>query len=146
MNNCPTMIKSCLFHIRWIISKVDLVLVRKSNKAQQTIQWIAHGAQTRLANKMNSLVSVRAQSRRFVVLCAVVVGAVIEITISFLHRTSSSLIVEMPFETCERPMVCAFVLQEQGALLDPEFFQIPVTHSWIIGLFIHNINLLTSNG
>jgi hypothetical protein len=94
----------------------------KSKKAQQTIQWIAHGAQTRLANKLNSLVSLGTDSCRFIVLCAVVVGAVIEITISFLHRTSPSLIIEMPFETCERPMVCAFVLQEQGALLYPEFF------------------------
>jgi hypothetical protein len=76
----------------------------------------------RLANNLNSLVSLGTDSCRFIVLCAVVVGAVIEITISFLHRTSPSLIIEMPFETCERPMVCAFVLQEQGALLYPEFF------------------------
>lgn len=117
-----------------------------SKKAQQTIEWIAHGAQTRLANKLNSLISIRAESCRFVVLCAVVVGAVIEIAISFLHRTSSSLIIEMPFETCERPMVCAFVLQEQGALLDPEFFQIPLKNRLIYDLFIHCIKKLTSNG
>jgi hypothetical protein len=86
----------------------------------------AHGAQTRRPNKQrNSLVSVWAISRSFIVLRAVVVGAIIEVAIPFLHWPSSSLIIKMPLETCEGSMVCAFMLQEQGALLHSEFFQIP---------------------
>jgi len=81
-----------------------------------------HAKQT---NKLNSLVSFRANSCGFIVLSAVVIGAIIEIAISLLNWPSSSLIIEMPLETCERPMVCAFMLQEQGALLHSEFFQIP---------------------
>lgn len=73
----------------------------------------------------HSLVSIRADSSSFVVFAAIVVGAVIEASVPFSHRPTTSLVHEMPVETCERPMLSALVLEEEGTLLDSEFLQIP---------------------
>lgn len=57
-----------------------------------------------------SLVSVVAEAGRLVVLGAVVVGAVVEGSVPLAHRSSPSLVVEVPVEAGEGAMLGALVL------------------------------------
>lgn len=73
---------------------------------------------------MYLLVTIRTDPRGLIVFCAVVIGAIVEGTIASAYGPTTSLVHEMPIETCERPMLGALVLQEERALLHAKLFQI----------------------
>lgn len=75
--------------------------------------------------KRYSLVSIRTDACSFVVFGAVHVGAVVKRPVSPPDRSAPPLVQEMPVETGKGSVLCAFVLQEQRALLGPELLQIP---------------------
>ena len=72
----------------------------------------------------NLLVSIWTLSCCFIILCAINIRIVAESSISLPHRTSSSLVLEMPVEASERPVLSTLVLQEKWTLLGPKFLQI----------------------
>lgn len=72
----------------------------------------------------HSLVSIWTNARSLIVFGAIIIGAVIKCAVSTSHWPSTSLVHEMPMKTGEWTMLCAFVLQEERALLDAKLFQI----------------------
>lgn len=73
---------------------------------------------------LHSLISIRTGARPLVVFGAVNIWAVIEGPVPSADGPAAPLVQEVPVETRERPVLCAFVLYEQGALLGSEFLQI----------------------
>lgn len=73
---------------------------------------------------MNLLVSVGADASCFVVLGAIIVGAVVEGAVPLSHRSAPPLVHKVPVEARERPVLRAFALYEEGTLVDAEFLQI----------------------
>lgn len=72
----------------------------------------------------NLLVSVGADASCFVVLGAIIVGAVVEGAVPLSHRSAPPLIHKVPVEARERPVLRAFALYEEGTLVDAELLQI----------------------
>lgn len=72
----------------------------------------------------NLLISIRAYACCFIVFCTIAIRTIVETTISFSYRTSSSLIIKMPMKACEWPMISAFVLEKLCTLLYSELLQI----------------------
>ena len=75
--------------------------------------------------KLYSLVPIGANSRCFIVFGAINIRIVAESSIPFANWSPAPLVLEMPMKTCERPMLCALVLQEKWTLLCSELLQIP---------------------
>jgi len=75
-------------------------------------------------NNESILVSIGTESSSFIVLCAVHICTVVECTILALNRLPTLLVRKMPVETCEWPMLRAFVLQKLRALLCSKLIQI----------------------
>lgn len=75
--------------------------------------------------KKHLLVSVGTEAGGLVVFGAVDVGAVVERAVPPAERPPTSLVLEMPMETSEGPMLLTLVLQKQRALLHSELFEIP---------------------
>lgn len=71
------------------------------------------------------LVTIWANTSRLVIFSAIIVGAVIECSISSSDRSPSSLVHKMPIEANKGSMLVTFVLQKVWALFNPKFFQIP---------------------
>lgn len=57
-----------------------------------------------------SLVPILAYPRCLVIFSTIVISAIIKSSISFSNRSSSSLIIKMPMKTCERSVLCTFML------------------------------------
>ena len=73
----------------------------------------------------HSLVALRAEARGLVVLGAVDVGAVVERAVPTADGPAAALVHEVPVEAGVGPMLCAFVLHKEWALLCAEFLQVP---------------------
>ena len=72
----------------------------------------------------NSLISIRTQAGRLVVLGAVDVGAVRKCAVALANRASALLVGKVPVEAGEWPVLRALVLQKLRALLRTKLFQI----------------------
>lgn len=73
----------------------------------------------------HSLVALRAEACGLVVLGAVNVRAVVEGAVPTADGTATSLVHEVPVEAGVGPVLSAFVLHEEWALLCAEFLQVP---------------------
>lgn len=73
----------------------------------------------------HSLVALRAEARGLVILGAVDVGAVVERAVPAADGPAAPLVHEVPVEAGVGPVLCAFVLHEERALLRAEFLQVP---------------------
>lgn len=72
-----------------------------------------------------SLVTIRAETSRFIIFGTIYICRVVEHSISNLfNRSPSSLIVKMPIETCKWFMLCTFMLEEGWTLFNSEFFKV----------------------
>ncbi len=92
----------------------ERVLVSASYKMPAS-QMCLSSVCARLQNvwrEANSLVAVGANSRRFVVFCAVNIRIVAESSITLSNGSPSSLVLEMPVETSEWSVARALVLQK----------------------------------
>lgn len=72
-----------------------------------------------------ALVALRAEACGLVVLGAVDVRAVVEGAVPTADGTATSLVHEVPVEAGVGPVLSAFVLHEEWALLCAEFLQVP---------------------
>lgn len=72
-----------------------------------------------------ALVALRAEARGLVVLGAVDVGAVVEGAVPPADGAAAALVHEVPVEAGVGPVLCAFVLHEERALLCAELLQVP---------------------
>lgn len=79
------------------------------------------------AEPRHSLVALRAEPRGLVVLGAVDVGAVVEGAVAAAHGAAAALVHEVPVEAGVGPVLRAFVLHEERALLGAEFLQVPAS-------------------
>lgn len=70
------------------------------------------------------LIAIRADSRRVIIFCTIIVRTVIEGAVTLSDRASSSLVLKMPIKTDEGTMLVAFMLQKRLTLFDAELFQI----------------------
>lgn len=70
------------------------------------------------------LIAIRADSRRVIIFCTIIVRTVIEGAVTLSDRASSSLVLKMPIKTDEGTMLVAFMLQKRLTLFDTELFQI----------------------
>lgn len=62
----------------------------------------------------------------FIIFGAVLISTVIEGAVPFANRLSSPLVLEVPVEACERPMLGTLVLQKERTLLNAKFVDISV--------------------
>lgn len=85
-----------------------------------------------LCDFYNLLISFGTKARSFVKFSTVIISTVIKRSISFPNRTTASLVHKMPMKTSIRPMLSAFVLQKQWALVNSKFFQIPTKNTKIV--------------
>lgn len=85
--------------------------------------------------KKLTFVSLGTGAGALVVFGAVHVWAVVEGTVSPPHRSAPPLVQKVPMETGERPMLRAFVLNEQRTLLSAELFEICI----MLGLLRLNV-------
>ena len=74
-----------------------------------------------------SLVSIGAEASGLVVFLAVDVCGVVELLVTPQQRTSPLLILKMPIEAGERPVLLTLVLQKQGTLFHSKLLQVPET-------------------
>ena len=81
---------------------------------------------------MDLLISIRAEARGLVVLGTIDIGAVVEGSIPSSDWPAPSLVLKMPVETGERPVLLAFVLEKQGTLFHSERLEIPEKEMWNI--------------
>lgn len=72
-----------------------------------------------------ALVALRAETSGLVVFAAVDVRAIVEGTVPTANGPASSLVHKMPVEAGVGPMLSAFVLHKEWALLSAEFLQVP---------------------
>lgn len=73
-------------------------------------------------NLRHLLVTIWTNSGGFIVFCAIVVGTIVKSAISPPHRPPTSLILKVPIEADERPMLIAFVLQKIRTLFHSKLF------------------------
>lgn len=57
-----------------------------------------------------AIVAILTDPRSFIIFGTIIISAIVKRSISFPYWPSSSLIIEMPMETCKRPMLCTLVL------------------------------------
>lgn len=76
------------------------------------------------AISVHSLVSIRTGACSLIIFGTVNIWAVVEGPVPSAYGSAAPLVQEVPVETGKRPMLCAFVLYEQGALLSSELLQI----------------------
>ena len=74
--------------------------------------------------KKYSLVSVGADASGLVILLAVDVGTVVESAVAPAHWPPALLVLEVPVEAGEGPVLLALVLKKQGALVHAKLLQI----------------------
>lgn len=79
---------------------------------------------TTLKSQLHSLISIRAGACSLIIFGTVNIWAVVEGPVPSADGPAPPLVQEVPVETGERPVLCAFMLYEQGALLSPELLQI----------------------
>lgn len=72
----------------------------------------------------HSLISFGTGARPLIVFGAVNVRAVVEGPVPSADGSAAPLVQEVPVETGERSVLCTFMLDEQGALLRSELFQV----------------------
>lgn len=75
------------------------------------------------------LVSIRTFSFRFVVFRTIVVGRVVERSVSSTNRPPATLVIKVPIETHEWFVLITFMLQKRSALLDAKLLQISKTRN-----------------
>lgn len=75
------------------------------------------------------LIPVLTDSWSLIIFCTIIVSTVIEWSISFSNRSSSSLVIKMPMKTCKWPMLCTLMLKKRWALLHSELLQISGTRN-----------------
>lgn len=73
---------------------------------------------------MHLLISIGAGTGSLVIFGAIEIGAVVEGPVPSADGSSPALVQKVPVETGKRPVLCTFVLHEQGALLSSELLQI----------------------
>ena len=73
-----------------------------------------------------TLVRVGTHARLFVVLLAVHVRIVVERAVAAAYGSSAPLVLEMPVEAGVGTMLCAFVLEKEGTLVNAETLQIRI--------------------
>lgn len=73
---------------------------------------------------MHLLISIGAGTGSLVIFGAIQIGAVVEGPVPSADGSSPALVQKVPVETGKRPVLCTFVLHEQGTLLSSELLQI----------------------
>lgn len=79
---------------------------------------------TTLKFQLHSLISIRTGARSLIIFGTIDVWAVVEGPVPSADGPSPPLVQEVPVETGKGPVLCTFMLYEQGALLSSEFLQI----------------------
>lgn len=79
---------------------------------------------TTLKFQLHSLISIRTGARSLIIFGTIDVWAVVERPVPSADGPSPPLVQEVPVETGKGPVLCTFMLYEQGALLSSEFLQI----------------------
>ena len=79
--------------------------------------------------KNDLLVSVWANSRRFIIFGTIDISTVIESTVSSSNWSATSLILKMPMKTGKRSMLLTLMLQKQWTLVHTKLFEIPENQS-----------------
>lgn len=80
-----------------------------------------------------ALVALGAEACSLVILRAVDIWTVVEGAIPSADGTAATLVHKVPVEAGIGPMLCAFVLHEEWALLCAEFLQVPAGRSSVRG-------------
>lgn len=73
---------------------------------------------------MHLLISIGAGTGSLIIFGAIEIGAVVEGPVPSADGSSPALVQKVPVETGKRPVLCTFVLHEQGTLLSSELLQI----------------------
>ena len=85
-------------------------------------QMVALLGVARISMHIRAFVRVGAHARLLVVLLAVYVRIVVEGAVTLAYGSPTTLILEVPVETCVGSMLGAFVLQEERALVHSKAF------------------------
>lgn len=123
----------------------EVGMVSHSSKVYRYFVWVCHlnifceeflrsvfvcEGKTTTNKTMYSLVAILTNPWSLIIFGTIIISAVIERSISFSNRSSSSLIIKMPMKTCKRPMLCTFMLQEWWTLFNSKLLQISAKHNY----------------
>lgn len=75
---------------------------------------------TKLKSKLHSLISIRTGACSLIIFGTVNIWAVVEGPVPSSDGPAPPLVKKVPVKTGKRPVLCAFVLYKQGALLSSE--------------------------
>lgn len=74
-----------------------------------------------MKSEPHSLISIRTGACSLIIFGTVNIWAVVEGSVPSADGPAASLVQEVPVETGKGPVLCAFMLNEQGALFSSEF-------------------------
>lgn len=77
-----------------------------------------------LKSQLHSLISIRAGACSLIIFGTVNIWTVVKGPVPSADGSAAPLVQEVPVETGKRPVLCTFMLYEQGALLSSELLQI----------------------